>query len=141
MARQSSNTTVTAEDGGTVEYIDQGDKWLIIDNRGPVQRRRTVPKSIRDIGVAPSVRTSLEEEFKTAKERDEELANVDPLVYVPPAETDEDREAREQAEVEALAAADEQRREGYDETAQEEVRSRTTNPVAGSATKGDKDKG
>jgi len=105
----SSTTTVTAEEGGEVTYIDQGDRWLVIDNRGAVQKRKTLPKSVRDIGVAPTVRTALEEEFQAAAERDEEAANVDPLVFVPPAESDEDKAAREQAATEALAAADEQR--------------------------------
>jgi hypothetical protein len=100
-------TTVVA--GGDVEYIDQGDKWLVIDNRGSVQKRRTLPKSIRDIGVAPTVRASLEQDAEDAAARDEALANADPLVYVPPAESDEDKAAREKAETEAIAKADEQR--------------------------------
>lgn len=134
MARSRSTTdTDTADEGGGVEYIDQGDKWLVIDNRGSVQRRKTVPKSIRDIGVAPTVRADLEAQYEAAKERDEALANEDPLVTVPPAESDEDREKREKEETEALARADEQRKESYEDVAVEEAKSKQPDPTAGSA--------
>ena len=89
----------------TTEYIDLGDRWLEIDNSGPVQRRTVLPKSTRDMGVAAAVRQELEARIETEFPKVEE---VDPKDNLPPVESDDDRAKREKATAAALAKADEQ---------------------------------
>jgi hypothetical protein len=105
-SRSKESTSVEAEDGGSVEYIDLGDRTLVIDNSGPVQRREVLPKALRDIGVTPQMRQELEARIEgeqavaAAAAAD---AERDPTEDLPPAEDYEAVQAREAAEAVAKA--------------------------------------
>ena len=118
-----------------ITYVDLGDRWMEIDNRGDVQRRTILPKSARDIGVATALRQELEarieqEVIAPAKAAEE----ADPLDSLPPAESDEDREKREKKAQEQIAKADEQLL-GEQEEAQERVRQTAPTQTSGSSSK------
>lgn len=110
MAEESTATSEPNPED--VVYIDEGDRWLKIDNTGPVQRREYLPKSARDIGVATSLRQELEARIEsevTGPAKDAAAAAKNPAATrLPPAESDEDRAKREKAAAEAIAKADEQ---------------------------------
>jgi hypothetical protein len=107
-AKESASTSSKASSGGEeVEFIDLGDRTLVIDNRGAVQRRDIIPKSSRDIGVSAAVRQELEERIEADVSAAKEAAEADPKVNLPPVESDEDIAKREKAAAEAIAKADE----------------------------------
>lgn len=108
MAEATESTEVEA--GGEVEggagddeitYIDMGTYTLEIDNRGPVQQRRSWPKSETLVPVPQRIRTELEGRVESGEFPEDYI--------LPPVETDEDIDARERSAAQALQYADEQR--------------------------------
>ena len=104
-------------------YIDQGDRTLEIDNRGPVQQRRVWPKSQRGMGVSAAVRKELEDRVETEieplRKLREEEANPDVDTLLPPVEDPDAVEKREKKAREQLDKANEARAEDYEESKQE----------------------
>jgi hypothetical protein len=131
-----SDTVIEAGDGD-LTYIDMGSYWIEVDNRGAFQTQRHLPKSLRSIGVDPSVRQELEARIENANTdvaEDELFKSVSVDEYLPPAETTEDRQKREEEAASALEQAGEQQKAETDE-AQAEARSKQPKPTAGSASK------
>jgi hypothetical protein len=112
VAEQKESKAV-AQGGGSgddvIQYIDMGDYTLEIDNRGPVQQRRKLPKSTRGIGVAAATRRELEariqqEVIEPQKVWEEAQSRGEDSL--PPEEDDEAAAKREKTAGEALAKAD-----------------------------------
>jgi hypothetical protein len=93
-----------------ITHIDMGDHWLEIDNRGPVQQRRSLPKSLRGFGVTAKVHKELEDRIQNEVVIPAQVAAeaADPENLLPPVEDDDAIEKREKKATEALAKADRQ---------------------------------
>lgn len=109
----SSNdtTVIEAEDGGTIEYVDLGDRTLVIDNTGDVQRREILPKSLRSVGVTPQQRQELEERIEAEnaaalKAREETAEEPYPTESLPPVEDYDAIKEREAHAEERMREAD-----------------------------------
>lgn len=112
--------------GGEITYVDQGDRTLVIDNRGPTQQRYTLPKSQRgSIAVSAAVRQELEDRVETEieplRKLREEEANPDVDDLLPPVEDPDDVKKREEKAFKQLEEAN-KAREGQAEEQQERAR-------------------
>jgi hypothetical protein len=102
-----------------ITHIDMGDHWLEIDNRGPVQQRRSLPKSLRGFGVTAAVRKELEDRVQNEVVIPAKVAAeaADPDNLLPPVEDDDAIAKREKKAAEQIAAADKQAKGEQEEAA------------------------
>ena len=128
------NESSEPDTGGAITYVDMGDYTIEIDNRGPVQQRRRLPKSSRGLGVSAATRKELEERIEAEIVAPAKLAEEqsDPAALLPPAEDEDAVAKREKKAREQLDAAKEQQDEAQEE-AQAEVRGESSSSKSSSS--------
>ena len=126
MAKEEKGSTTTSTEDGLIQTVDYGDYTVEIDNRGPTQQRRTLPKSTRSIGVSAKVRHELEERVETEVVEPEKVweSYTEPEQRKENLPPEEDPDAEEKREKEAAEAEEKarQRQDEQTESYQQEAR-------------------